>query len=273
MKSCNPWQVSCPIRLTRGVLTLSKSQMTQILDRLHKHGSVQVAALAADLNVSEVTVRRYLAQMESEGHLVRFYGGAIPPQAAVSGAASRNKTGAHVEEKGRIAALAAGMVRDGDTVALGAGTTVAAVCAALAGRRNLTVVTNAVSVAWELAHRPDVQLVVTGGVLRPSSYALTGRAAEQSVRDLFVDLAFVGADGVSPVHGFSAANPDEAHIHRALLSRAARAVVVADHSKWGRVAFAQIAQPVEVRMVITDAGAPPEMVEQFRRQSVDVILA
>jgi DeoR/GlpR family transcriptional regulator of sugar metabolism len=255
------------------VPTLTNARWDYIKEQLHKHGNVQVAGLAADMGVSEVTVRRYLAQMEAEGLLVRFYGGAIPPAALVPDVSFRDKVSAHLDAKRAIGAAAAARVADGSTIALGAGTTVMAIASALAERRNITVVTNAINIAWELTHRPEIRLVVTGGVLREPSYALTGRAAEHALRDLFVDLAFVGANGVSPVHGFTTPNPEEAHITRALLGRAARSVVVADHSKWGRVAFAQIAQPSEVKTVITDDQAPPEMVESFRRIGVEVVTA
>ena len=255
-----------------GWQTLTKAWAKHITEQLHANGSVQVAPLAAGLGVSEVTVRRYLAHMEAEGLLVRFYGGAILPQSLVPDVAFADKVTAHLEEKRRIASVAATLVQDGNTIALGAGTTVAAMIPLLAGRRNLTVVTNAINVAWELAHRPNIRLVVTGGIARESSYVLYGRGAEQSLRDLFVDLAFIGVNGVSPVHGFTTPNPEEAHVHRLLLNRASRSVVMVDHSKWGRVAFAQIAPPMDVKTLISGGSAPPEMVETFRRIGVEVLL-
>lgn len=254
------------------MLALSNARTAYILEQLQSTGSVQVSALAAELGVSEVSVRRYLAQMEKQGLLVRFYGGAILPQSLVPDVSFQDKTTSNPEEKHRIAAAAAALIQDGCTIALAAGTTVAAMIPLLAARRNLTVVTNAINVAWELAQRPNTRLVVTGGILRESSFALCGRGAEQSLRDLFVDLTFIGANGVSPVHGFTTPNPEEAHMHGLMLSRAAQSVVVVDHTKWGRVAFAQIAPPAEVKTVITSEGAPPDMVETFRRMGVQVIV-
>lgn len=254
------------------MLTLTKSRTAYILQQLQTSGSVQVTTLAADLGVSEVTIRRYLAQMEVQGQLVRFYGGAVLPHSLVPDLPFQEKVADHMEEKRRIAAAAAALVQDGSTIALAAGTTVAAMVPLLAGRRNLTVVTNAVNVAWELSQRSHIRLVMTGGILRESSCALFGRGAEQSLKDVFVDLTFIGANGVSPLHGFTTPNPEEAHMHHAMLSRAARSVVVVDHTKWGRVAFAQIAPPVEVKTVITGDQAPPDMVEQFRRLGVEVLL-
>lgn len=232
-----------------------------------------MSTLAAEMGVSEVTVRRYLDQMERMGLLGRFHGGAILPQAMVPDVSFSEKVTSHLEEKRRVADAAARLVRNGLSVALGCGTTVAAVAQAISGRQDLTIVTNAVNVAWEFARRPGCRLMVTGGQLRESSYALIGRAAEHALRDVFVDIAFVGVNGISPVHGFSTPNQEEAIIHRALLSRASRRVVVADHTKWGRVAFAQIAPVTEVTTVITDGKAPVQMVEQLQRAGIEVILA
>lgn len=254
------------------MLALSNARTAYIMEQLQSNGSVQVTALAAELGVSEVSVRRYLAKLEREGLLVRFYGGAILPQSLVPDVSFQDKSTSNLEEKQRIAAAAAALVADGNTIALAAGTTVAAMIPLLAAKKNLTVVTNAINVAWELAQRPNVRLVVTGGIVRESSFALCGRGAEQPLRDLFVDLTFIGANGVSPVHGFTTPIPEEAHVHRLMLSRAARSVVVVDHTKWGQVAFAQIAPPADVKTVITSVGAPPDMVETFRRLGVQVIL-
>lgn len=251
---------------------MNEDRIRHIQEQLQQTGSVQVTALAEELGVSEVTVRRYLAQMEADGLLVRFYGGAILPQAMVPDISFREKVTAHLEEKRRMAAAAAALVRDGDTVALGAGTSVAEIATALAARRNLTVVTNALNVAWEFTHRPEIRLVVTGGVLRESSYAMVGHVAERALKDLFVDIAFAGANGVSPVRGFTTPNPEEAQIHRVLLGRSSRSVMVVDHSKWGRVGFAQIVSASDVQTVISDTAAPAEMVERFRSNGVEVIL-
>lgn len=251
---------------------MSQPRYKAILELLQRNGTVHVGQLAQDLGVSEVTVRRYLSQMEREGLVVRFHGGAVLPQAVVRDLSFREKETAHREEKERIARAAAALVEDGMAIALGAGTTVAAVARALADRRDLTVVTNAINIAWELAHRPGTRLVVTGGELRESSYCLTGPAAEATLRDLFVDIAFIGVNGLHPAHGFSTPHPGEALIHRALINRARRAVVVVDHSKWGRVAFSRIAPLHQVHTVITDDKAPSEMVEELRRAGLEVIV-
>lgn len=251
---------------------MTEERRKAIHGQLLRTGTAQVVRLAAELGVSEVTIRRDLAEMEREGKLMRYHGGAVLPQALVPDVSFQEKESVFQEEKERIAQAAAALVKDGDTLALGAGTTVATVARALAGRKNLTVVTNAVNIAWEMSHRPEVRLVVTGGLLRESSYALVGPTAEHALRDFFVDVAFVGANGLSPEHGFTTPNQDEAVIHRALVSRARRAVIVIDHSKWGRIAFAQIGHLHQVHTVISDDKAPPDMVEELRRRGLEVIV-
>ena len=111
----------------------------------------------------------------------------------------------------------------------------------LAGRGGLTVVTNALNIAVELAVRPDLKLIVTGGVARSASYELVGTLADATLRGLNVDVAFVGVDGVDAERGLTTQNEVEAATNRALMARAKRTVVVADATKLGRVALAQIA--------------------------------
>lgn len=243
-----------------------------ILQQLQQGGTVQVTRLAQDLDVTEVTIRRDLAALERDGQLIRFHGGAVLPHAMVQDIPFQSKLQARLAEKERIAAAAAQMVPDGATIALAAGTTVAAVARALVGKSRLTVVTNAVNIAWELAQRPEIQLVITGGRLRERSFCMVGPAAEHALREVAVDIAFVGANGISPEFGCTTPNQEEAQIHRLMLSRARRSVVVSDSSKFGRVAFARIAALHQVHTLITDDQAPASMVEAMRQDGVDVVL-
>ncbi|MCG0237716.1 MAG: DeoR/GlpR family DNA-binding transcription regulator [Firmicutes bacterium] len=250
----------------------AENRRAAILQRLQQHGTVHVTRLAAELGVTEVTIRRDLAALEREGLLVRFHGGAVLPHALVRDVPFQSKLQARQEEKQRIAAAAAALVEEGATVALGAGTTVAAVARALAGKSGLTVVTNAVNIAWEFSFRPEVQLLVTGGRVRDESLCMVGPTAEEALRSVAVDIAFVGVNGISPEFGFTTPNQEEAQVHRLMLSRARRAVVVADSSKFGRVAFALLASLRQVHTLITDTGAPPALVEELRREGIEVLL-
>lgn len=245
-----------------------------ILQYLQRRGTAQVTELAVQLGVSEVTIRRHLSELERQGAVARYHGGAILPNRLVTAMPFAERQQTYTDEKHRIAAAAAGMVEQGMTVALGAGTTVAAVAGELRDRRDLTVVTNAVNVAWEFASHDagGPRLMVTGGHVREASFALVGPAVEHTMRDLFVDIAILGATGLTPDHGFTTPNPEEALSHRALTSRARRVVMVVTNAVWGRVAFAQIVPVHRVQTIITDAQAPADMLEQVAQMGVEVIV-
>jgi len=249
----------------------TNNRRASIMQQLQQGGTVQVTRLATDLGVTEMTIRRDLAALEKKGLLARFHGGAVLPQAMVQDLSFQAKLRARQDEKARIAAAAAAMVHDGATIALAAGTTVAALARALAGKSNLTVVTNAVNIAWELTRNPSIHLVITGGRVRERSYAMVGPTAEQALRELAVDIAFVGVNGISPEFGFTTPNQEEAQVHRLMLHRARRAVILSDSSKFGRVAFARIASAQEVHTLITDNLAPAPVVEALRQDGVDLI--
>ena len=183
----------------------------------------------------------------------------------------RYKSGRHQEEKKRIAAEAASRVADGVAIGLTGGTTTTEVARAVIDRQRLTVVTNALNIASELAIRPNLKLVVTGGYARPESYELVGPLAEQALAGLNLDVVFLGVDGISPTAGITTHHEVEAHTNLALIERARHVVVVTDSSKIGLVAFAQICPIDRVHEVITDAGADRGLLAELREAGVVVV--
>src|SRR5207247_133067 len=182
----------------------------------------------------------------------------------------RYKTARHREEKRRIAAAAAERVADGSAVGLTGGTTTTEVGRALATRENVTVVTNALNIASELAVRPNVKLVVTGGVARSESYELVGPLAEQSLEELNLDIVFVGVDGIDPDAGLTTHHEIEAHTNRALIDRSRLDVVVADDSKIGQVGFARICELSRIDEIITDTAAEARVLRTIEEAGVRV---
>jgi DeoR family transcriptional regulator of aga operon len=150
------------------------------------------------------------------------------------------------------------------------GTTTTEVARSMLDRRGLTVVTNALNIAGELAIRSDLKLVVTGGTARPESYELVGPSAERALDDVNLDLAIVGVDGVTVAEGLTTHHEVEAHTNRVLLERARTVIAVADSSKIGRVAFARICSLEAVDELITDQAADPSAVASMREAGVVV---
>ena len=250
---------------------MSKTErLGRILELLARDGTVTVAELASELGVSDATVRRDLQALGEQRLLERSHGGAVAHGTAHE-LPVRYRTG-RSDEKRRIARAASELVRDGVAVGLTGGTTTTEVARMLVARQGLTVVTNALNIAVELAVRPDLKLIVTGGVARSTSYELVGSMADATLRAVYVDLAFVGVDGVDAERGLTTQNEVEAATNRALMDRAKRTVVVADATKLGHVAFAEIAGIERADRLITNTGADAEQVERLRAAGLDVTL-
>ena len=240
-----------------------------IMERLSLDGSVNVAEIARELEVSSATVRRDLRLLEGQRLLGRIHGGAVP-QGVLYELPLRYKSTRQAEEKRRIAREAATRVVDGWAIGLTGGTTTTEVARALVDQPRLTIVTNALNIASEIAVRPNLKLVVTGGVARAESYELVGPIAEASLEGLNLDMVFLSVDGISPEAGLTTHHEIEAGTDRALIERASRVTVVADSSKIGKVAFARICQLGDVDELITDDGAEPAAVAAFQDRGVTV---
>jgi DeoR family transcriptional regulator of aga operon len=241
-----------------------------ILEALSGRGSVDVGDLAEQLGVSAATVRRDLGRLERQRLLSRTHGGAVP-SGVIYELPLRSRAGREIEHKRRIARAAVEQLGDARSVGLTGGTTTHEVARQLA-ERELSVVTNSISIAAELAIRPNLKLLVTGGVARAESYELVGPLAEATLAGLNLDVVFIGVDGVSAA-GVTTHHEVEAHTNRSLIRRAARVVVVADASKLGRSAFAQICPLDEVDTIITDARASEEERDVLTAAGVEVVLA
>jgi DeoR family transcriptional regulator of aga operon len=240
-----------------------------ILERLAGNGSVSVTEIAGDLDVSAATIRRDLELLESQRLLARTHGGAIA-HGVLYELPLRYKSARNQQQKVRIAREAGARIAEGAAVGLTGGTTTTEVARTLADRPRITVVTNALNIASELAVRPNLKLVVTGGVARSESYELVGPLAEQSLADLNLDVVFIGVDGIDPDAGLTTHHEVEARTNRSLLERTHRVVVVADSSKIGQVAFARICPLSAVTEMITDTGADREMLERISEAGVQV---
>jgi DeoR family transcriptional regulator of aga operon len=246
------------------------ARLPAILEALAGQGSVDVAGLAEQLGVSAATVRRDLVQLERRRLLSRTRGGAVSSNVTYE-LPLRSRAGHAREEKRGIARAAIEHLGDARVVGLTGGTTTHEVARRLA-ESELTVVTNSISIAADLAVRPNLKLVVTGGVARAESYELVGPLAEATLAGLHLDVVFVGVDGVSSA-GVSTHHEVEAHTNRSLIRRASRVVVVADASKLGRVAFAEICPLGDVDVLITDARVSAEQREELEAAGVEVVAA
>jgi DeoR family transcriptional regulator of aga operon len=253
----------------------------ELLELLATAGQLQVEDAAKALGVSAATVRRDFDELAGQQMLTRIRGGAVA-QGVTYDLPLRYKSEKHPSEKQRIAAVAADLVRPGQVVGLNGGTTTTEVARALAMRPDLatgspgpavTIVTNALNIATELAVRQHIKIVATGGVARPQSYELTGPLATGVLEQVALDIAFIGVDGIDAAAGATAHHEGEASINQLMSVHAARVIIVADSSKAGRRAFARICTAREIDTLVTDSAIPEEALNQLKDAGIDVILA
>ena len=247
------------------------ARLNAILERLDHGGTVDVGVLAKELSASPATIRRDLATLERQRLLARTHGGA-GAHAVSYELPLRYKGIRFAEEKRRIASAAAQTVAEGMAVGLTGGTTATEVARSLADRQRLTIVTNALNIASELGVRPNIKLIVTGGLARSQSYELSGPIAEASLTGLNLDVAFIGVDGIDAKAGCTTHEEGEAHTNAVMIQHAGRVVLVADSSKIGKVAFARICAASDVDELITDGAADADAVRALTDGGVRVTL-
>ncbi|WP_405618394.1 DeoR/GlpR family DNA-binding transcription regulator [Streptomyces sp. NBC_00076] len=223
-----------------------------ILEMVRANGAVSLRELARVVQTSEVTVRRDVRALEAEGLLDRRHGGAVLPGGFTRESGFPQKSHLATAEKTAIADLAASFVEEGEAIVVGAGTTTQELARRLARVPGLTVVTNSLLVAQALAHANRVEVVMTGGTLRGSNYALVGSGAEQSLQGLRVSRAFLSGSGLTAERGLSTSNMLSASVDRALVQAAAEVVVLADHTKLGTDTMFQTVPTDFITRLVTD---------------------
>lgn len=243
-----------------------------ILARLQAHGSVDVGELAPELGVTNETVRKDLILLERQGQLRRVHGGALPVgPLAVEPAVSERVY--FTEEKRRIARAALAHLPAGGAVLVDAGSTTGLLVEMFPVGPPLSVYTNTLTIALPLMKNPKLTVHMVGGRIRPLTMAAVGDWAVRALAEINVDVAFIGANGISVERGMTTPDPDEAAIKHQMLASARRRIVLADHSKIGVVSLCKHADLSEVDLLITDPGIPKGQLAALRRAGLEVELA
>jgi DeoR family transcriptional regulator of aga operon len=257
-------------RLSRYDQSVRKvERLSVILAQIGSNGSASVEELAASLGVSGATIRRDLRQLADQNLLARTHGGAVV-QAVSYELPIRYRSGRQSDAKRRIGESAAELVPERGVVGITGGTTTTEAARALAARTELTIVTNALNIAAELAIRPSLRIVVTGGIARSASFELVGPVAENTLGGYYLDVAFLGVDGIDAAGGCTTYDDVEASTNAALVRQARKCVVLADSSKLGKVAFARICPISGVDMLITDSGAQEAQLAPLRGAGIEI---
>lgn len=252
---------------------MKKTRQQKILKAIQDNRQATVAELSRLFNVSEVTIRRDLRELANQGVLYRAHGGAIALSPSVAEPPVVQRMG-HTEQcKVSISQAASALVSDGDSVFIGSGSTTAYVARHLVSRKNLTVVTNTLTVATELASAAGVTVVVTGGMMRASELSLIGHITEQALREVRVDKIIMGIPAISLEHGLTNDYLPEVMTDRTIIEMAPELILVADHTKFGKVASAFVAPLTRVTCLVTDSETDSEMLSHIEDMGIQVIVA
>ena len=252
---------------------IKQERHTLICDGVQAIGRVHVRDLAERLDVSEMTIRRDLEELEERGELTRVHGGAISNRSRSYEPGFAARTLKRTDAKRRIGAAAAALLRDGETLILDAGTTTVEVANALPADRRLRILALSLFVADIVADLPNVTLMIPGGVVRRHERSFIGGMTTSTFANLEFDTVILTSGGVDVDAGVTEYEFDDSETKIAALKSARRIIVVADSSKLGAVAFVRLCPIGAVDIVVTDSDAPTAIVDALRALDIDVIVA
>ncbi len=248
----------------------AEERKREILRILGQQKKVKTLELSQMFSVSEPTIRRDINELEEQGMLIRTHGGAIALDHSEIEPSYYEKRDRFNTEKQEIGILAASLIKDYDTIILDSGTTTVEIAKAITAK-NITVLTNSLDIAVVLEEKPEVEIIVLGGVMRWNTRALVGPIPEKILDSFRVNIAFVGTNGFNET-GFMTPNQVEAQTKRKMLEVADRAFVVADSSKYGKTQLCMIAKLTDVNGVISDHLLNEAFIAHCERAEINVIL-
>ena len=242
----------------------------KILGILRRDGQVRVAQLSETLGATVVTIRSDLDALEQDGYLERTQGGAIQTMKNYYNLEFQRRKQEHMENKKAIAAAAAGLVRDGDTLFINSGTTTYFAAVELKQRKNLNIVTNSISVAVELGGLPTFRVILLGGDIS-AQYSFTyGEDVKEQISRYRANWAILSVDGIQPGTGITTYHAEESVIDRIMMERAQTPIIIADSTKLGRESFSRVSALTPQTIIITDQNADADIATQIRAEGVDL---
>ncbi len=251
------------------MLTAERKEL--LVQRLAQDGRLVAKTMAAELRTSEDTIRRDLRELAAEGRLQRVHGGALPSSPAMGNFAARETIG--TDAKAAVAREATSLVRSGQTVVIDGGTTALQLVRSLPPWLDATVITHSPTIAVALVDHPRIEVLLIGGRLFKHSIVTCGAIAAESISGLHADAFFMGVTGVHPDGGLTTGDAEEAAMKRALSHRCAETYVLASSEKIGAVSPHRVVEWSDITAVITDASADTRVLEELRRQGIDVRVA
>ena len=253
-------------------MSSSEQRRRAIVEVVRRQGFAAIEALAQRFAVTPQTIRRDINELSAEGALQRFHGGAGLPS-SVENLAYPARQVLCLEEKARIARLAARHVPDNASLFINIGTTTEEVAKALLQHHGLSVVTNNLNVAGILAGKPDFRLIVTGGVVRSHDRGLVGEATIDLIQQFKVDIGIIGISGIDTDGALLDFDYREVRVAQAILENSRQIFLTADHTKFGRNAMVRLGSIEQIDALFTDRPPPPPLADRLREAEVEVHVA
>lgn len=251
---------------------MATERRQQIIQMVGEAGFVSVREISNLFQVSEVSARGDLNRLAEQGYLIRRRGGAIANANASLVTAFEQRARLNLEEKRRIGRAAARMVHAGETIIIDAGTTTMEMAKSLEDLAPLTVVTNALNVAIQVGTLPNARVLQVGGALNRDTISVLGPLAGRELDEIIVSKLFLGIHAVSLSAGLTDTSLEVAQIKHAMVRAAKHVVLLADSSKWEKVAFAKIAPLSAVHTIVTDSGLSDEVREALEALGTELII-
>ena len=243
-----------------------------ILELLIQHNSILVTDLATHLNVSSVTIRKDLTDLEREKKLYRNHGKAILIAPYIDNRNVSEKEKLYVEEKRLIGMKAASLITPKDSILIASGTTMHALARSIVPADELTVITASMEVSNILASEKNIYIIQLGGILRHSSLSVVGKYAENILADFSCSKLFIGVDGIDLDFGITTTDMMEASLNRVMIQTAQKTIVLADSSKFGRRGFSKIVDTKDVDHIITDSHISPSTAHAIEEMGIELTI-
>ena len=244
-----------------------------IMEELIKHGSVLVSDLVKLLDVSAVTIRKDLTELEKSDKLYRSHGKAVLINPYINNRSVNEKEKLSTDEKHAIGREAARLITRNDSICIGSGTTVHALARNIVPIHKLTVVTASLPVSNILSEHENIDIVQLGGLLRHSSLSVVGEYASRILDQCSFSKLYLGVDGIDLEFGITTTEMREAALNQKMMAAAQKTIVLADSTKFGRRGFAKIADIEAIDLIITDAGISPKTVKKIEDLGIELIIA
>lgn len=242
----------------------------KILKLLSENGMIKASDLSEKFKVSMETVRRDLNELEQEKLIRRVHGGAVLYTEHSIEPNYSYRTTTNYDEKIKIAAKAAEMVKDGDSIIVDIGTTTLEMAKFLKGKKNLTVITNSMKIAMELMDEKEITIIFIGGKVRLGDGSTSGYWAEEMVSGFHADKLFLGIGAIMAEHGVMDYHIEETNLRRCYIKSAEQVIALADYSKFGLKALNQVCRIEDLDYIITDEKTDKKILREIKEKGVQV---